>query len=132
MPNKLTRKERLVQWQALQHNGRKYKIIFSIVAVVVIGLTGFLLFNALYKPPLPADGNVIDISADMGGFDKNVITVKVGQPVTAASTNGQWMNSMSVSSHRQRAPRWPLSPQPKLASTIFTVTFAVVVGQIPV
>jgi heme/copper-type cytochrome/quinol oxidase subunit 2 len=45
-------------------------------------LAGFLLFNAFYQPSLPVAENVIDIATDMGGFDKEEIRVKVGEPVT--------------------------------------------------
>jgi heme/copper-type cytochrome/quinol oxidase subunit 2 len=66
-----------------RHRQNLNKIIFSGVIVVVFSLAGVLLFNAFYKPPLPpVAGNVIDVSADMGGFDKTEIRVKVGEPVT--------------------------------------------------
>ena len=68
--------------QACRQQQRLNKIVFTGIAVVVLSLAGVLLFNALYKPPLPVAKNVIDISADMGGFDKQEIRVKVGEPVT--------------------------------------------------
>ncbi len=74
------------------HNGsrrlkyhRKQKlnrIIFSAITIVVIGLAGLFLFKAFYRPPLPVADNVIDVSADMGGFDKEEIHVNVGETVT--------------------------------------------------
>jgi cytochrome c oxidase subunit 2 len=68
--------------QARRTRQRLNKIIFVGIAVVVLSMAGVLLYNAFYKPPLPVAENVIDISADMGGFDKGEIRVKVGQPVT--------------------------------------------------
>jgi len=73
--------------RALQRSqqSRKHRneIVFSGIVLVVLSLAGVLLFNAFYKPPLPPiAGNVIDVSADMGGFDKKEIRVKVGEPVT--------------------------------------------------
>ncbi|KAF0112002.1 MAG: cytochrome c oxidase subunit II [Chloroflexi bacterium] len=74
--HKATRKTRHRKQQRLKKFG------FLVIAVIVLGLAGTLLFNAFYKPPLPVAENVIDISADMGGFDKDEIRVKVGEPVT--------------------------------------------------
>jgi cytochrome c oxidase subunit 2 len=61
---------------------RKRGIAFISIVVVVLGISSFLLFKAFYKPALPMADNVIDISADMSGFDKTEIHVKLGQPVT--------------------------------------------------
>ena len=71
-----TRKTRHRKQQRLKKFG------FLVIAVIVLSLAGTLLFNAFYKPPLPVAENVIDISADMGGFDKDEIRVKVGELVT--------------------------------------------------
>lgn len=68
--------------QAYSKQQRLNKIAFIGIAVIVLSMSGLLLFNAFYKPPLSVAENVIDISADMGGFDKVEIRVKVGQPVT--------------------------------------------------
>ena len=67
---------------ARRRRERINRLAFWLITIVVLGSAGFLLFNAFYKPPLPAAANVIDISADMGGFDKPEIRVKVGEPVT--------------------------------------------------
>lgn len=67
---------------ANRNNHRLNKFAFTGIALIVLGFAGILLFNAFYEAPLPAAGNVIDIAADMGGFDKDVIRVKVGDPVT--------------------------------------------------
>jgi heme/copper-type cytochrome/quinol oxidase subunit 2 len=68
--------------QARRRKERLNKIGFLGIAVVVLSLAGVFLFNAFYKPPLPVAENVIDISSDMDGFDKEEIRVKVGEPVT--------------------------------------------------
>ncbi|WP_322510280.1 cupredoxin domain-containing protein [Anaerolinea sp.] len=68
---------------SVSHSNRRLNIFaFTGIALIVLGLAGVLLFNAFYRAPLPVAGNVIDIAADMGGFDKDVIRVKVGDPVT--------------------------------------------------
>jgi cytochrome c oxidase subunit 2 len=80
--------------RAQRHRQNLNKIIFGGVVVVVFSLAGVLLFNAFYKPPLPTiAGNVIDVSADMGGFDKKEIRVKVGESVTIR------LRSMDNSNH---------------------------------
>jgi len=56
---------------------------FGVVSVLVLGAAGYLLYQAFWKPNLPRmAGNVIDISADMGGFSRKEVRVKAGQPVT--------------------------------------------------
>lgn len=56
---------------------------FIIVSVLVLGLAGYLLYTAYVRPPLPAmAGSVIDIAADMSGFDQKEIRVKAGEAVT--------------------------------------------------
>ena len=53
------------------------------VLVAVLGLASVLLVRALRPPVLaPLEGTVIDVAANMGGFDKSEIRVKVGEPVT--------------------------------------------------
>lgn len=62
---------------------RMRAVAFASVSVLVLGAAGFLLFQAFWKPNLPRmAGNVIDISADMGGFTRKEVRVKAGQPVT--------------------------------------------------
>ena len=68
--------------EAQRRKQRLNKLIYSGIVIAVVGLAAGLLFNAFYKPPLPVAKNVIDISADMGGFNKQEIRVKVGEPVT--------------------------------------------------
>lgn len=63
-------------------------LIFAGLAVGVLGLAGYLLKEAFFKPAPPAmAGNVIDVKADMAGFDMKEIRVKVGEPVTVRLTS---------------------------------------------
>jgi len=63
-------------------------LIFAGVVIVVLGLSGYFLKEAFFRPPAPASaGNVIDVKADMAGFDKKEIQVKVGEPVTIRLTS---------------------------------------------
>ncbi len=68
--------------EAQRKKRRLKNLFFTGITISVLSLTGFLLYKAFNKPPLPVAENVIDISADMAGFDKDVITVKIGEPVT--------------------------------------------------
>ncbi len=54
----------------------------------VLSLTGALLYAAFARPALaPLSGDVIEIAADMSGFDMQLIRVKAGQPVTVRLTS---------------------------------------------
>ena len=56
---------------------------FVVIGVLVLGAAGYLLFDAFWKPELSRmAGNVIDISADMGGFSRKEVRIKAGEPVT--------------------------------------------------
>ncbi|GAB4577467.1 MAG: hypothetical protein Fur0022_01980 [Anaerolineales bacterium] len=71
-----------------QHQQRRRTFAFALIVVVVLGLAGYLLQAAFFKPaPPPMAGNVIDVTADMGGFDQDEIRVKVGEPVTIRLTS---------------------------------------------
>lgn len=61
---------------------RRNSTIFLGITAMVLGFSGYLIFKALYKPPMPTAQNVINIDADMGGFSMSEIHVKVGEPVT--------------------------------------------------
>lgn len=67
---------------------RVRSIIFGAIVIIVLGLAGYYLKSAFFRPPPPAmAGNVIDVKADMSGFDKKEIQVKVGEPVTIRLTS---------------------------------------------
>lgn len=62
--------------------------VFAVVVIGVLGLAGYFLRQAFFRPPpTPMAGNVIDVSATMSGFDKTDIHVNVGQPVTIRLTS---------------------------------------------
>jgi cytochrome c oxidase subunit 2 len=82
---KLLREERR---KIRAHQQRVRSIIFGAIVIVVLGMAGFYLKNAFFRPPPPAmAGNVIDVKADMSGFDKKEFDVKVGEPVTIRLTS---------------------------------------------
>ncbi|MBE0612167.1 MAG: cupredoxin domain-containing protein [Burkholderiales bacterium] len=61
---------------------------FTVVGVLVLGAAGYFLAQAFWKPELaPMAGKVIDIAADMGGFNQKVVRVRVGEPVTVRLTS---------------------------------------------
>jgi cytochrome c oxidase subunit II len=62
--------------------------VFGVIVVGVLVLAGSLLYSAFSRPKLEAlAGNVIDVAADMAGFDVKLLRVKVGQPVTVRLTS---------------------------------------------
>lgn len=77
---KLNREERR---KIKERQKRVRSVVFAAAAVAVLGLAGYFLKEAFFRPPPPAmAGNVIDVKADMDGFDKQEIRVKAGEPVT--------------------------------------------------
>jgi cytochrome c oxidase subunit 2 len=74
--------------KARQRRKQTRLLIFAVLVVGVLGLAGYLLKEAFFRPPPPPiAGNVIDIAADMAGFDQPEIRVKVGEPVTIRLTS---------------------------------------------
>ena len=62
--------------------------IFVIIIIGVLGLAGYYLKSAFFRPPPePMAGNIIDVEASMSGFDQTEIRVKVGEPVTIRLTS---------------------------------------------
>jgi plastocyanin len=62
--------------------------IFAVIVVGVLVLAGFYLVKAFSRPAAVAmAGNVIDVAADMSGFDQKEIRVKTGEPVTIRLTS---------------------------------------------
>lgn len=67
---------------------RNRAIAFLIIVTVVLGAAGFLLASSFTRPALePAATNVVDIAADMAGFDRREIRAKAGEPVTIRLTS---------------------------------------------
>lgn len=74
--------------RARQRQKKVRSVIFGVLVVGVLSLTGYLLKEAFFKPaPPPMAGNVIDVKADMAGFDMKEIRVQVGEPVTVRLTS---------------------------------------------
>ena len=58
-------------------------LIFSLIVLGVLGFAGYLLKPVIFRtPPPPMAGNIIDITADMAGFNMKEIRLKAGEPVT--------------------------------------------------
>lgn len=83
----MNKKIRKARERARQRQKRNRALTFSIIVIGVLGLAGYLLASAFSRPPLESAENVIDIAADMGGFDRQEIRVKVGEPVTLRLTS---------------------------------------------
>lgn len=84
----MSKKPRETPSHATQRVRRIRVITFSIVVFAVLGLAASLLIPAFSRPVLPAmSGTIIDIAADMGGYDKQEIRVKVGKPITIRLTS---------------------------------------------
>lgn len=74
--------------RARQRQKQLRSLIFAALVIGVLGLAGYLLKEAFFKPaPPPMAGNVIDVKADMAGFDMKEIRIKVGEPVTVRLTS---------------------------------------------
>src|SRR6266508_4541724 len=84
----MSRKARAALRRSQQRKQLTRAAAFGAVVIVVLAAATYLLVSAFSKPALPAiSGNVIDVAADMGGFDKKEIRVKAGQPVTIRLTS---------------------------------------------
>lgn len=71
-----------------RRTGRLRAAAFGLISVLVVGAAGYLLIKAFWKPePPPMAGNVIDIAADMGGFNRKVLRVRTGEAVTVRLTS---------------------------------------------
>jgi heme/copper-type cytochrome/quinol oxidase subunit 2 len=74
--------------RAGQTKQRVRYVAYAATAITVLGLAAYLLISAFTRPgPPPMAGNVIDIAADMSGFDRSEVRLKVGQPATIRLTS---------------------------------------------
>ncbi len=81
-------RQRVRQRHARTGERRIRAVIFVGITIVVLGLTGFLLKSAFFKPvPSAMAGNVMDVAADMSGFNKKELRIKVSEPVTLRLTS---------------------------------------------
>jgi cytochrome c oxidase subunit 2 len=62
-------------------------IAFAVIVLLALGAAGYLVAAAFSPKTPPPAANVIDVSADMGGFSRSEIRVKAGQPVTVRLTS---------------------------------------------
>ena len=71
-----------------QRQQRIRSVTFAVIVVGVLALAGYYLFSAFFRSaPPPMAGNVIDVAADMSGFDKPEIKVKTSEPGTIPLTS---------------------------------------------
>ena len=84
-----TRESRQLARQRAQTRQKLVRVLmFGVIVVGVLTVAGSLLYSAFSRPKLEAlAGNVIDIAADMSGFDVKLVRVKVGEPVTIRLTS---------------------------------------------
>lgn len=79
---------RQLRREAQTQQRRIRSVAFAVIVVTVLGLAGFFLKEAFFRPaPEPMAGNVIDVEASMSGFDQKEIRVKAGEPVTIRLTS---------------------------------------------
>ncbi len=84
----MKKSKRQILIEARRRQQRIRSAAFAVIVIGVLGLAGYLLVSAFSRPQAePMAGNVIDVAADMSGFDKKEIRVKVGEPVTIRLTS---------------------------------------------
>ncbi len=81
-------RDRETSQRTRQPERRIRAVAFAVIGLLVLSLAGYLLAAAFSQPALaPLAGHVIDVSANMSGFDMQEIRLKVGQAVTVRLTS---------------------------------------------
>lgn len=70
-----------------QQPGRLRAITYGMIVALALGAAGYLLVTAFSPKTPPPAANTIDISADMGGFSRYTILLKVGEPAKVRLTS---------------------------------------------
>jgi cytochrome c oxidase subunit II len=88
MSSKSRRERELAHRRAEARRRAMRAAIFGLIVVSVLAVAGSLLFSAFSRPGLEAlAGKVVDIAADMSGFDVEQVRLKAGEPVTVRLTS---------------------------------------------
>lgn len=84
----MSNKDRQARKVTRERTSKIRAIAFAVIGLGVLGLAGYFLVTAFMKPTLqPMAGKVIDLTADMSGFDTKEIRLNVGEPVTIRLTS---------------------------------------------
>ncbi|MBL8095636.1 MAG: cupredoxin domain-containing protein [Anaerolineales bacterium] len=84
----MSKQKRLGHRSGAQRSRVLRGVVFASLSVVVLGLAVYWLFPAWFRPALPPlAGTVIDVAADMSGFDQDVIRIRTGESVTVRLTS---------------------------------------------
>jgi cytochrome c oxidase subunit II len=84
----MRKQEREARQRAQRRRNRVRAVAFVAIVVLVLGAAGALLASAFAVPELEAlPGKVIDIAADMSGFNIKDVRVRAGEPVTVRLTS---------------------------------------------
>lgn len=74
--------------RAADRRKRIRSVTFFSIAAAVLSLAAYLVKPAIFgRAGPPADAAIIDVAADMGGFDRSVIRIRAGEPVTIRLTS---------------------------------------------
>jgi nitrous oxide reductase len=68
-------------------NKRIRLLAFGLISLFVLVAAAHLLISAFSPKTPPPQANVVDITADMGGFSQQEVRVKAGRPVTIRLTS---------------------------------------------
>jgi len=84
---KPSREKAHARYHDRRRGGTRTALYLAVVAIT-LAAAGYFLKPAIFGRGGPGpDATVIDVAADMGGFDQRVIRVKAGEPVTVRLTS---------------------------------------------